>query len=479
MEDPIQRVLGDIDSNFREHLELARDFVRQPSISADGTGIQEMAALVGEQIERLGGNVNIVATPGHPIVYGNVDVGAPRTLLVYGMYDVQPVEGEIWIAPPFGAEVVTLEEHGECVVSRGIMNSKGPLAGFFASMQSVRAATGTLPVNLKFVVEGEEELGSRNLPAFVAVNRDRLAADAAFFPFYSQDRKGQVIMYLGAKGLVFLELTVRGGDWGAPRGAAVHGSNGAWLHNPAWVLVQALSSMLTPDQTRIRLDGIYDDVAPPSAEDVELLVALSSSIDPASHLLQHDAARFKFDAAGEELMRRFLFEPTLNIDGLVAGHHGEGSKTLLPAWARAKVDVRLVPNMDPDRVVRAIRDHLQEKGFGQVEVDLKGNYPWSKSRLSDHANSALLAVYRELGFHAQIWPLIPGSAPFYLFTRDMGIPLAVGGLGHGGHQHSANEYATLEGMRLFEKSAAMFVMRLAEQLRESGVSAAEPKPASR
>jgi acetylornithine deacetylase/succinyl-diaminopimelate desuccinylase-like protein len=356
------------------------------------------------------------------------------------------------------------------------MNSKGPLAGFLTSMQSVRAATGTLPVNLKFVVEGEEELGSRNLPAFVAGNRDRLVADAAFFPFYSQDRKGEVIMYLGAKGLVFLELTVRGGDWGAPRGGGVHGSNGAWLHNPAWPLVQALSSMVSPDQTRILLDGIYDDVAPPSGEDLELLDALSRSIDPASHLQQHDAARFKFDATGGELMRRFLFEPSLNIDGLVAGYHGEGSKTLLPAWARAKVDVRLVPNMDPDKVVRAIRDHLQKNDFGQVELDLKGNYSWSKSKLSDYPNSALLSAYGELGFRPQIWPLIPGSAPFYLFTRDMGIPLAVGGLGHGGYQHSANEYATVEGMRLFEKSAAIFVLRLAERLRASGPDTAEPKP---
>lgn len=450
-----------IDEHFEEHLGLASDFVRQPSISADGTGITEMSELVADTVRSLGGKASIVPTEGNPVVLGEIDVGAPKTLLVYGMYDVQPVAGEEWIAPPFGGQKVNLPDFGECIVSRGIMNSKGPLAGTFSVLESLQRVLGRMPVNVKFVVEGEEELGSKNLPAFVGAHKDRLGADGAFFPFYSQDPTGKVLLYLGSKGLVFIQLTVRGGDWGAPRSRGVHGMNGAWLHNPAWVLVHALASMISRDQTTMLIDGIYDDVAAPTEEDEKHLEGLGRTFDQGIPLREQDAERFKFKLSGSDLMRRFLFEPNLNIDGMASGHFAEGMKTLLPHEAIAKVDVRLVPNMDPDKVVKAMRKHLDAQGFVNVEATAVASYPWSKSSINDPINAALQGAYREFGFEPEVWPLIPGSAPIYLFTRDLGIQFALGGLGHGGRQHSPNEYATVEGMRLYEKSVASFITRFA------------------
>jgi acetylornithine deacetylase/succinyl-diaminopimelate desuccinylase-like protein len=463
----LESVLAQIDTDFPDHLELAKSFVRQPSISADGTGIDEMAAKVAGEIERLGGVAEVVPTPGHPVVLGNIDVGAAKTLLVYGMYDVQPVAGEEWLVPPFEGEVIDLPGFGDCVVSRGIMNSKGPLAGTLSALQSFRASGNELPMNIKFVVEGEEELGSRNLPQFVADNVGRLAADAAFFPFYSQDPTGKILMYLGAKGMVFFELTVRGGEWGAPRSNGVHGAYSAWLHNPAWILTQALATMLSRDQTRVLVDGIYDDVDPPSAEDEEHLEALGRSFDPSVPLASVDAARFKFEGSPGEIMRRYLFEPSLNIDGLVAGHFEEGMKTLLPHEATAKIDFRLIPRMEPENVVEALRAHLDKHGFPEIEIKQHGSYPWSKSSITSPANAALYGAYIDSGYETDVWPLLPGSAPFYLFTRELGIDVAIGGLGHGGGQHSPNEYATVEGMKLFEKSVVMFVEHLAERWRDA------------
>ena len=448
-----------IDDHFDQHLELAAQFVRQPSVSADGTGIAEMAGLVAETIRSLGGTASVNSTPGNPIVLGEIDAHAAKTLLIYGMYDVQPVAGEEWIAPPFGGNKVTLPEFGECIVSRGIMNSKGPLAGTFSVIESLQKTQGRLPVNVKFVVEGEEELGSKNLPDFVRGHRSELAADGAFFPFYSQDPSGKALLYLGSKGLLFIELRVRGGDWGAPRSRGVHGMNGAWLHNPAWTLIHALSTMITQDQTRMLIDGVYADVAAPTDEDEEHLRGLARTFDESTPLREQDAARFKFPLAGADLMRRFLFEPNLNIDGIASGHFAAGMKTLLPHEAIAKVDVRLVPKMDPDHVVKAMRTHLDTHGFTNVEVHPVASYPWSKSSIQDPINSALLGSYREFNCDPEIWPLIPGSAPIYLFTRDLGMQFAIGGLGHGGRQHSPNEYATVEGMRLYEKSAASFITR--------------------
>lgn len=459
----LNQVYAHIDQSWDEHLKRTQKFIQQPSISATNTGIQEMAEMVAEEIRALGGEAQVMPSAGHPIVYGHVDVGAPRTVLIYGMYDVQPVEGEEWLVDPFSGDVVDLERFGPCMVSRGIMNSKGPLIGTFNAMQSLKSVAGTLPVNLKFLVEGEEELGSRSLPAFVEQHKDLLTADAAFFPFYSQDLTGKVVQWLGVKGLVFLELVCRGGDWGGPTTRDVHGMNAVWFHSPTWSLVHALSTMLSADQQHILIEDIYNEVAPPSAEDLELLETLATSFDETTQMKDYEVRRFKYNISGVDLLRRFLYEPSLNIDGLISGHPGEGMKTVLPHEARAKIDIRLVPKMDPSRVVEQVRRHLDKHGFGHIEVRQQSGYPWSKSSVSDQANTAMVETYRSLGFEPEIWPLVSGAAPFYLFTQTLGIPVAMGGLGHGGRQHSPNEYATIEGMKLYEKSAAAFVVDFAAQ----------------
>lgn len=455
----LDAVFSHIDSAWDEHLKRTQAFIQQPSISATGEGIQEMAALVAAHIEELGGSAQVIPTAGHPVVYGHVDVGAPKTLLIYGMYDVQPVLGEEWRVPPFSGEVVDLEGFGPCVVSRGIMNSKGPLVGTFNAMRALQEVTGSLPVNLKFVIEGEEEMGSRHLPDFVAEHKDLLAADAAFFPFYSQDLTGKVVMWLGTKGLVFLELICRGGDWGGPTTRSVHGMNAVWFHSPTWSLVHALSTMLSQSQKHILIDGLYDQVAPPSAEDLVLLDRLAETFDETIQMKDYEVKRFKYDFGGVALLRRFLYEPSLNIDGLVSGHHEEGMKTVLPDEARAKIDIRLVPTMRPEHVVERVRAHLDRHGFEHIEVRQHSGYPASKSSVSDPVNSAMVEAYQEMGCEPEIWPLIAGAAPFYLFTQELGIPLAVGGMGHGGRQHSPNEYAIEAGMREYEKSAAAFVVK--------------------
>ena len=263
----LERVQQHIEENFGQHLERTKALVMQPSISADGTGMAETANMVADLIREAGGQAEIVPTPGYPVVYGEIDAGAPKTLLVYGMYDVQPVVGETWDVPdPFGGEVLDLPGLGPSLVNRGIFNSKGPLAGFFNTLQSFRASGEPYPLNFKFMVEGEEEMGSRNLPGFVQSYKDRLQADFAFFGFFAQDLKGKVIMYLGVKGILFMELIARGGDWGGPTTRGIHGSNAVWFHSPTWALVDALASMLTTDQKHVLIDGFYDDIASPSAE---------------------------------------------------------------------------------------------------------------------------------------------------------------------------------------------------------------------
>ncbi len=450
-----------LERHFDAHLDRVRQYVRQPSISGEGRGMDEMAALVAGSIREVGGRVDIVPTPGWPVVHGSIDAGAPKTLLIYGMYDVQPVEGEDWLVPPFDGEVAELPEFGSCLVARGVYNTKGPLAGFFNVVESILAVRKRLPVNLKFVIEGEEELSSPHLPGFIEQHRARLGADATYFPFYCQDRKGKPQLWLGVKGIQYFEVACRGGAWGGPRTRGVHGSNAVWVGSPPWRLLKALSTMMDGDE-RILVEGFYDDVARPSAEDEELLQKLAQTFDPATELWLWDAERFKYPARGADLLRRYLYDPTLNIDGIWGGYTGPGMKTLLPHEVRVKMDARLVPNMEPARARERILAHFKKIGRDEFEVHFYEGYPPAKTSVREPAVQALVRTFRDLGHEPEIWPHLAGSAPFYLFRRVLNQPFVMGGLGHGGRPHSPNEYATLDGMRLFEKSVAQFLYAFAE-----------------
>jgi len=465
--DQVGRVHRHIEQHWPAHLETTREFVRQPSISADGTGMAEMAADVRDRIVALGGESEIIPTPLHPVVWGRIDAGCPHTLLYYGMYDVQPTIGEErdWIVDPFAGELRDLPGLGECLVNRGITNQKGPMIGFFNVLESIKAVGEQLPVNIVFLIEGEEELGSRSLPAFVREHRDRLKADAAFFSMYNQDPSGKVVSYLGVKGILFFELIARGGDWGGPAGnRAIHGSQAVWFGSPAWRLVHALSTMITPDQKHILIDGFYDDVATISPHDEALLHALAPSFTPEEELRENDVRRFKYDLTGVDLLKKYLYQPTLNIDGIIGGHTAEGTKTIIPFETRAKVDIRMVPDQEPMEMLDLVRKHLDRHGFHDIEVKLEDTYKWAKTTIDNPAVKALLRTYNEFGIEPEIWPHLGGSAPFYLFSDVLGIPFAFGGLGHGGRVHSPNEYATVAGMRDHEKSIATFLYRLAEEL---------------
>ncbi|MEM3011571.1 MAG: M20/M25/M40 family metallo-hydrolase, partial [Candidatus Bathyarchaeia archaeon] len=205
----LEKIHKHIDKNFDNHLKLVQEFIRQPSISAEGKGMKETAEMVKGFIEQIGGTAKIVPTKGWPVVYGELWAKTEKTLIVYGMYDVQPVEEEegMWIVPPFSGKIIDMKPLGKCLVSRGIYNTKGSLRAFFNACQSILEVEGKLPINLIFVIEGEEELGSIHLPDFVKEYETKLKkADAVFFPIPAQDMKGKVIMELGVKGIIYLEL---------------------------------------------------------------------------------------------------------------------------------------------------------------------------------------------------------------------------------------------------------------------------------
>lgn len=444
-----------LQENFERHLERLREFLKQPSISAENRGIRECAEMLRQFLADLGFHeAELVQTDGYPCVWGYFDAGAKKTLVIYGMYDVQPVAGEQWSVPPFGAELVEMPPFGRVIINRGAYNTKGALIWFLNTIEAIKSVMGTLPVNLMMLVEGEEELGSPHIPQIINRYADRLkTANGVFFPIPSQNRNGQASITLGNKGIIYLELECSGAKWGrGPKAFDIHSSMKAVVDSPVWRLIHALSTMTTPDGNVITIDGWYDKVAMPSTEDEHLLDELVQKFDLNvwQEMLQVDV--FINDEIGKELLRRYSSATTLNIDGIFGGYTGPGSKTVLPHKVTAKLDIRLVPYQEPEEMIGLLRQHLDKHGFSDIEVRVLDFYTWSRTPLNSDIVQTLLKVYSDYETDTMVYPIAGGSAPMYLFTRVLGLPEIGGGLGHGGRAHSPDEYLVIDGN---EKVAGM------------------------
>ncbi|HEX6251253.1 MAG TPA: M20/M25/M40 family metallo-hydrolase [Gemmatimonadaceae bacterium] len=436
-----------IDAHREEHLEHLRRWVRQQSISAQNVGIGDMAAMVRDDFLKLGfKEAELVPTSGHPGVWGYYDAGAAKTLVIYMMYDVQPIEPEGWSVAAFEGAVVN-HPLGRVLMARGATNQKGPQRAFLNALQAIIATRGRLPVNLMVVAEGEEELGSPNFPEVIARYENRLrTANGVFFPFNSQGPNGDVGMSLGVKGLVYFELESTGGSWGGPASAEIHGSYKSITDSPVWRLTQALATLTSPDGNTIRVPGYYDAIRPPNEEEQRLVNGMLESWTAREGAMRQGfgVSRWIDGLSGRASLMRHLFTTTLNIDGIWGGYTGPGVKTILPHRATAKLDSRLVPNQTPDEALRLIRAHLDAHGFGDVVLRKLSGYPPAQSSVSAPLVQAAIGAYNKHGFVPSVAPRLAGSAPYYIFTEHLGLPIVMGGLGHGSGQHAPNEYMVVE-----------------------------------
>ena len=434
-------VYAHIDANLDRHVAEIQRWIRQPSISAQNVGIQEMAELLRDDLKALGFHeAELVPTSGHPGVWGYYDAGAEKTLLLYLMYDVQPVEPSDWRSPPFEAALVE-HELGTVVMGRGATNQKGPERAFLNALSSILAVRGTLPVNLMVAAEGEEELGSPHYPEIVGRYEARMrTADGAVFPFNSQDAAGEFGMSLGVKGIVYFELEAKGRPEGGPISAEIHGSYKAIVDAPTWRLIQALSTLTSRDGNTILVPGYYDGVRPPTPDEQRLINAMTGTWNDTLQQKSLGVARWIGGATGREAILRYLYDPTLNIDGMWSGYTGPGVKTILPHVATAKVDSRLPVGLTPDTALARIRRHLDANGFADIEIRTLSAYPAAQTDLNADLVRAAIGVFSKWGATPSVSPRLAGSAPFYQFTERLGLPLVFAGLGHGSGAHAPNEY---------------------------------------
>jgi acetylornithine deacetylase/succinyl-diaminopimelate desuccinylase-like protein len=447
-DDPLAAVRAEVKKRHDESVARFQDWVKQPSIAAESRSMGEGCELMIKLVKEAGfGTAVRVDTDGHPSVFATLDAGAKRTLGLYFMSDVKQADPAEWSSPPFAAALVDKPGFGKVLMGRGAVNQKGPEAAFLAALHAIRGAGQKLPVNLVLVAESEEEIGS---PHFKQVVRKPEVAAAlkscmgVIMPSAAQDPDGSVVVSLGAKGVVELELVSSGAKWGRGPKKDVHSSNRARLDSPAFHLVQALSSLVTADGDPA-IDGFASAARPVSAAEKAMLDVAATRMEEATAKRMLSADHWAHDQAWRASLERFVSVPTVNIEGLVAGYTGPGGKTILPGRAVAKLDLRLVPDMTFDGAVAALKAHLAKRGFGDIEVNPSGGYDPTSTPADAPVIRAQTAVYRRAGLDPFLWPRSAGSYPGYVFTGEP-LKLASGhfGLGHGSGAHAPDEYFVIE-----------------------------------
>ena len=427
------------------------DFLRIPSVSARTEHRADCAAaaqFVADALTRIGFSTTVQPTAGHPIVVGEwrqAPANAP-TLLIYGHYDVQPAEPlELWTSPPF--EPVLRDGR---IYARGSVDDKGQLYLHIKALAAHLAVRGTLPVNVIVLAEGEEEVGSEHLEAFLEREKARLACDAVVISDSTMFAPGIPSILSSLRGMAYLEITVRGA-----RGDLHSGMYGGAVVNPAMALARILATMHDADG-RIAIPGFYDDVRPFP----EHVRAQMRDLPFSDDTLMHEVGVTSLGGEpGYTTLERLWTRPTCEVNGLLSGYTGEGAKTVLPAVSMAKVSFRLVPDQDPERIARLVEQHVQGVAPAGVTVtveNLHGGRPWRadlQGPIIDAGKAALAAAFgRE--------PVITGeggSIPVVGdFERILGAPVLLMGFGlPGENAHAPDEWISDENYRLGIRAAAV------------------------
>lgn len=402
---------------------------QQPSIAAQKVGIEETAEMVLSMLQRIGAQARLIpVAEGAPVVYGTIGEGT-KTLILYNHYDVQPPDPlEEWESDPFAAEV-----RQGVLYARGAADNKGDLVARLMAVEAYQKTRGELPLKIKFVFEGEEEIGSPHLGQFVEENRDLLKADGCIWEGGSKDLSERPVIYLGLKGILYVELRAKGAK------RDLHSSWATLVLNPAWRLVWALAS-LKDENDRLTVDGLMEHVGEPPPEEIDLLRKLP--FEERKLKADFGIPHFVGGVKGFEALERHLYGPTCTICGFRSGYIGEGQKTVLPSEAMAKLDFRLVPDLEPHVVLDLLHKHLDRRGFKDIEIVEMSSEEFAKSPPDAPIVQAALEAARTIyGQEPVVYPNLAGSGPMYHLTTALGIPVASGvGVSHAQSRiHAPNE----------------------------------------
>jgi acetylornithine deacetylase/succinyl-diaminopimelate desuccinylase-like protein len=412
---------GRIEDSKNNLLDELKEFLRMPSVSAqvalgggDGASFRGCAEWVRAKLEDASAEARLIETEGHPVVYAEVGDGE-RTLLSYGHYDVQPPEPlELWESEPFEPAI----REGS-IFARGVADDKGDVMARIQALRLYQEEFGPLPFKLRFLIEGEEEVGSPSLPGFVRTNKELLSADACLWEASWKDEAGRPMIFCGTKGLLYVELRAKGASHD------LHSMYGGIAPNPAWRLVQVLRT-IKDESGEITLDGLDELAEEPSEKDLEAIDKIP--FDEVALKASWGVDELDRGLTGKDALKEMLFRPTANIAGIQSGYTGPGSKTIVPSEAFVKMDFRLVAGQSPGTVLDLLREHLKRRGFDDIEIlDLHG-LEAAKTPVDSPLVRTSVETWREIGSEETIiYPTVGGSGPTSLVATELGIPTVMTG----------------------------------------------------
>jgi acetylornithine deacetylase/succinyl-diaminopimelate desuccinylase-like protein len=456
-----QTYLDEHASRFTEDL---LDFLRIPSISSlaeHRADVARAADWVAERLRRAGmENVQVLPTGGHPVVYADhLHASGKPTVLIYGHFDTQPVDPlELWDTPPFSPTI----REGR-VYARGASDDKGNMLAPILALEALLKTTGGLPLNVKVLFEGQEEIGSPQLPEFIAAHKELLRCDLVLSADGSQWEEEQPALWVGLKGICALQIDVTGAS------SDLHsGGFGGAVQNPIHALVHILATMRGEDG-RVRVAGFYDDVRPLSEDDRAAIAAVP--FDEEKYKRDLDIPDV-FGEAGYSTLERNWARPTLEVNGIWGGFQGDGVKTVLPREAHAKITCRLVADQDPVRVAQLIEEHVKAHAWPGVRVGVRIPETGSKPYLmpADHpGNEVAKSVLEELYGKAPYYVRAGGSIPFCSIILDeLGVYTVNFAFALRDEQvHAPNEFFRLSSFERGQQAYARLLGRLAEMTPEA------------
>jgi acetylornithine deacetylase/succinyl-diaminopimelate desuccinylase-like protein len=420
----MDNVIDFINVNRDRYIDELKALLAIPSVSAlpeHKDDVRKCAEWCADEMRRIGlQNVRLVETPGNPVVYGDwLGASGAPTILFYGHYDVQPVDPlNLWESPPFEATV----RDGE-IYARGAADDKGQVFMHFKAVEAYLKQNGRLPVNIKIIIEGEEEVGSENLDDFIRAHKGELAADVVVISDSGMFARGVPSICYGLRGLVYFQIDLRGSS------TDLHsGSFGGAVANPAFVLSQMIAQLKDRSE-RIKIPGFYDDVQPLLDEERQAWASLP-----------FNEKKYKKDfgipkllgETGYTTLERTWARPTFEVNGLLSGFTGEGAKTVLPAVAMAKVSMRLVPNQDPNKIADLFQKYVEDIAPKTVALKITrmhGGKPWMTSYANPFVQAAGRAIEKGFG-RAPIFTREGGSIPVVsTFQEELGLPSVLFGVG--------------------------------------------------
>src|SRR5574342_824600 len=447
------KVLQHVDHNMKGLVSDLQTLIRQPSVSAKNEGLEECARLVSKIMKKSGISSEILHLGNKipPVVYGEVKSkqNPSKTILFYNHYDVQPAEPfDLWDDKPFSGKI-----KGNKIFGRGSADDKGELITRIKAVEAYLKIHGDVPCNVKFLVEGEEEIGSMHVEKYLENYKNKFACDGVIWEFGYVDQKNRAIISLGMKGLLYVELSVIESIRDA------HSSLAVLIKNPAWRLLEALQTLRDSDG-KILIKDWYKEVDSFTRKELELIK--SEPFDEISFKKEYGIKEFVANKKGSDVKKALVGEPTCNIAGFISGYVGPGAKNVLPAKATVNIDFRLVPKMNPKKQLDRLKRHLITKGFGDVKLTMIHGEAASRTKFSDPFVLKVKDAADESFGKSIISVSSAGTGPMYSFSKVLSVPcISVGSTYIFSRIHSPNEFARIDLLKKTTKCICLIMDKFA------------------